>query len=409
MSSLCPFAGATTGGGGVCPMKSDKSNTGLCPAKSEKNSSGVCPVTGKNGGGEHKESPGHAEEKNSDPRMVPAKCPFGYDSNTFKLGPLSCIICQALLHESSKCKPCSHKFCKCVLFFTDILHALHIFLPSLRRVLLDFLGRACISRFTDCPLCGADIEGIEPDTELQTLVDRFIDGHARIKRSHAAGVAEAADGNKKVIYEDVSMERGAFLVQQAMRAFRAQNIGSAKSRLMMCADDIREELKSSEDNMDLCSQLGAVLGMLGDCCRTLGDASSAITYYEESAEFLSKLPKKDLELVHTLSVSLNKIGDLRYYNGDIQSARSYYARSLEVRRNAVKEHSSVASQVIDLATSLAKVADADRNLGNECAAIEGFEEAIHCLEKLKLDSEQDNLEQRRLSVLDFLHKQLEDK
>jgi hypothetical protein len=34
---------------------------------------------------------------------------------------------------------------------------------------------------------------------------------------------------------------------------------------MMCADDIREELKSSEDNLDLCSQLGAVLGMLGDC------------------------------------------------------------------------------------------------------------------------------------------------
>jgi hypothetical protein len=50
-----------------------------------------------------------------------------------------------------------------------------------------------------------------------------------------------------------------------LQAFRAQNIGSAKSRLMMCADDIREELKSSEDNLDLCSQLGAVLGMLGDC------------------------------------------------------------------------------------------------------------------------------------------------
>jgi len=35
--------------------------------------------------------------------------------------------------------------------------------------------------------------------------------------------------------------------------------------LTMCADDIREELKSSEDNLNLCSQLGAVLGMLGDC------------------------------------------------------------------------------------------------------------------------------------------------
>ena len=103
----------------------------------------------------------------------------------------------------------------------------------------------------------------------------------------------------------------------------------------------------------------------------MGDVPSAITYYEESAEFLSKPPAKDLEvifnfsvivttlkimyadlsfyvhlqLVHTLSVSLNKIGDLRYYDGDLQSARNYYARSLDVRRNAVKEHSAVASQV----------------------------------------------------------------
>ena len=53
-----------------------------------------------------------------------------------------------------------------------------------------------------------------------------------------------------------------------------------------------------------------------------------------------------LQLVHTLSVSLNKIGDLRYYDGDLQSARSYYSRSLDFRRNAVKEHSAAASQVI---------------------------------------------------------------
>jgi hypothetical protein len=91
------------------------------------------------------------------------------------------------------------------------------FIPCFNRFLLDFLGRACISRFKDCPLCGADIEGIEPDAELQALVDRFIDGHARIKRSHATGDVEAAGGKNKVIYEDVSMERGAFLVQQAMR------------------------------------------------------------------------------------------------------------------------------------------------------------------------------------------------
>lgn len=51
-------------------------------------------------------------------------------------------------------------------------------------------------------------------------------------------------------------------------------------------------------------------------------------------------------------------------------------------------------QVIDLATSLAKVADVDRNLGNERTAVEGFKEAIECLEKLKLGSEQASLEQK---------------
>jgi len=78
--------------------------------------------------------------------------------------------------------------------------------------------RVCISRFKDCPLCGADIERIEADTDLQSVVDRFVDGHARIKRSHVDMDKEGKVGeNIKVIYEDVSLERGAFLVQQAMR------------------------------------------------------------------------------------------------------------------------------------------------------------------------------------------------
>lgn len=81
-----------------------------------------------------------------------------------------------------------------------------------------FLCRACISRFKDCPLCGADIERIEPDSELQSIVDRFIEGHARIKRSQVdKDTSIAGDEQKKVIYEDISLERGSFLVQHAMR------------------------------------------------------------------------------------------------------------------------------------------------------------------------------------------------
>ncbi|GLT88663.1 hypothetical protein SLE2022_066790 [Rubroshorea leprosula] len=316
-----------------------------------------------------------------DSATISPKCPFGYDSQSFKIGPLSCVICQALLFESSKCVPCSHLYCK-----------------------------ACISRFKDCPLCGADIEKIEADTNLQSMVDRFIEGHARIKRSHVnTDNEEVVSDNKKVIYEDVSLERGAFLVQQAMRAFRAQNIESAKSRLSVCAEDIRDQLEGKGNTPELCSQLGAVLGMLGDCCRAEGDAAGAIKYFEESVEFLMKLPTDDLEITHTLSVSLNKIGDLKYYDGDLQAARSYYFRSLGVRRDAVKNRSDVPSQVLDVAVSLAKVADVDRNLGNENVAVDGFQEAINMLDSLTLKSEEASLEQRRLSVLEFLKNQLADK
>ncbi|KAM2263821.1 hypothetical protein ACFXTI_040065 [Malus domestica] len=185
------------------------------------------------------------KETSADTATIPPKCPLGYDSQTFKLGPLSCMICHALMFDSAKCVPCSHSFCQ-----------------------------ACISRFKDCPLCGADIEKIEADSNLQGLVDRFIEGHARIKRSHNAEDNQDSTNdsnknedknNKRVIYEDVSLERGAFLVQQAMRAFRAQNIESAKSRLSLCAEDIRGQLETMGNTSELCSQLGAVLGMLGDC------------------------------------------------------------------------------------------------------------------------------------------------
>ncbi|KAL5078335.1 hypothetical protein RYX36_017319 [Vicia faba] len=302
----------------------------------------------------------HESKVKNDTASVSPKCPMGYDSQTFKLGPLSCMVCQALLFDTSKCVPCSHIFCK-----------------------------ECILRFEDCPLCGADIVMIEPDDNLQGVVDRFIEGHARIKRSVSLDKGEeAAENNKPVIYEDVSLERGSFLVQQAMRAFRAQNLESAKSRLSLCAEDVSSQIEKVGNTSELCSQLGAVLGMLGDCWyvigyfHSLGDSSSAVTYFEESVEFLSKLPKDDLEITHTLSVSLNKIGDLKYHGGDLQAARSYYFQSLNVRRDVVRNNSNVSSQVLDVAVSLAKVADVDKSLGDEKSASDGFQEAINLLESL---------------------------
>ena len=47
-----------------------------------------------------------------------------------------------------------------------------------------------------------------------------------------------------------------------------------------------------------------------------------------------------------------------------------------------------------MVVSLAKVADVDRNIGNEDVAIDGFQEAIRLLDSLTLKSEEVGLEQR---------------
>nr|GMD23847.1 protein NCA1 [Ipomoea batatas] len=51
---------------------------------------------------------------------------------------------------------------------------------------------------------------------------------------------------------------------------------------------------------------------------------------------------------------------------------------------AIKQYSQP-SQTIDVAVSLAKVADVDRNIGNEKTAVDGFQEAIEMLQCLKLN------------------------
>ncbi|MBA0694897.1 hypothetical protein Goari_005160, partial [Gossypium aridum] len=65
--------------------------------------------------------------------------------------------------------------------------------------------------------------------------------------------------------------------------------------------------------------------------------------------------------------------------------------------------------ILDVAVSLAKVADVDRTLGKEDVAVDGFQEGIKLLESLTLKSEEAGLEPRRLSVLAFLKSQLEEK
>lgn len=50
-----------------------------------------------------------------------------------------------------------------------------------------------------------------------------------------------------------------------MQAFEGKNMESAKARLILCVKDRREELSRSGSSSTISSELGALLGMLGDC------------------------------------------------------------------------------------------------------------------------------------------------
>jgi hypothetical protein len=91
MTPVCPFVKASR------PDDGSPRKPGECPIKH---------------GAEHEGGGKAKKESGGESATVSPKCPFGYDSQTFKLGPLSCMICQALLFDCSKCVPCSHVYCK---------------------------------------------------------------------------------------------------------------------------------------------------------------------------------------------------------------------------------------------------------------------------------------------------------
>lgn len=102
----CPMSKETQSKQQGCPMSKEAQNKQQgCPmSKETQNKQQGCPMS--------KEAQNKVKQDSGESNVIPAKCPFGYDSQTFKLGPFSCLICQALLFDSSRCVPCTHVFCK---------------------------------------------------------------------------------------------------------------------------------------------------------------------------------------------------------------------------------------------------------------------------------------------------------
>jgi tetratricopeptide (TPR) repeat protein len=238
--------------------------------------------------------------------------------------------------------------------------------------------------------------------------DGHLEAEQNVKPGQDSSEGASADGEGGG-HQDLALDQGGLLLQLAMRAYAGRNNESAIHLLKLCEEDLRSALAEEGMSSKVLCQLGAIAGARGDVSRSSQDLPSAAAAYRESATWFEIVEEKDAEVVHDLSVAYNKLGDLHYLAKRPDEAREEYLRSLELRQNAHKADST-ASQVLDLVVSFTKVADLDRASNKERAAAAHFREAAKLAAELgqKRETYSGALEQKRLSLLDFIVAQMKE-
>lgn len=306
----------------------------------------VCPMG-------HGSEPGaaHARLDDAESRPAPAQCPMGFTaSDGPRMTQLHCVICKSLLYDCVQLS-CSCKYC-----------------------------RYCVASFSDCPLCGADIISRTAATELQEMVDTYINAHAGTQNLFDIGKTQ----NEVKVGEATSQSRSAFLLQLAVRSAAGGNHPAAIDRLGLCKAELLKQVTREGHTVPLCSQLGAVCGSQGDCHRQMEQSEQAKACYEESVQHLMACQSNDAEVKQPLSVSYNKLGDLEYGLGNVEAAMNWYKQGLCIREEAVQGSQLAGpSEQLDVAVSTIKVADACQALGREDEANQSFNKALQLVQDIQ--------------------------
>jgi len=331
----------------------------------------------------------------------PTECPLGFGGSKQgpKLSNLHCIVCKCLYYDCTTSN-CRHRFC-----------------------------RECATKFSDCPVCGHDITSWTPDPDTQATVDAYIDAHANthsiwdledrnITSTSSNAVRNTEEKQQQQQQQQQEEEgdqpgennnnkgRAEFMLQLGLRAMRGGNIQSATARLTECRDILvlktsrQDEEKNEEKYRDDLIKLGAVCGCLGDCARYQGDLSNALTYYENSAQYLEFLLKRydsdgndggggkdgdavvgtgrkvmseeEGEALHALSVAWNKAGEALHLSNDLGGAVERYKQGAALRLQLVerlnndssKKEEGVAVAAVDATVACIKCGDAYTKLGD---------------------------------------------
>ncbi|KAL4517007.1 hypothetical protein Ndes2437B_g06628 [Nannochloris sp. 'desiccata'] len=262
---------------------------------------------------------------------APATCPLGFGSSSGpKLTNLHCTICKSFLYDCVKTN-CGHTYC-----------------------------RVCISRFQDCPTCGADVVSVEEDRESQSVVESFLSAHAGDKSIWQIEGTAPSINSANENDDEGETGKAAFLLQVGLRALSGGNPPSAACRLSQCMTQLESQLKDLENSenvareaaekVELLNKMGAVAGCLGDCYRAMGDAEQAIQQYTHSASILERLvsssSSSDEKTAHddsttaaakSLSVTINKIGEIYHLQGDLEKAVEKYKQALVLRQTRLNK------------------------------------------------------------------------
>jgi len=221
-------------------------------------------------------------------------CPLGFSAGGGgarggALSALDCPVCRAMVYQPVRSK-CGHKFCA-----------------------------ACLSRFRDCPVCGADVAPGEaaPDAELAATADAFAAAHRDVP------LPGGAAGGAAALAEAGGSAAAAFWLHLGLRSMAGGNFDAAACRLALALAELRAPPPgdAAAAGAEAACRLGAVQGALGDARRRMGDDEAALAAYVGSAEELRPYAAADTEAAHALSVSLNKIGDLHYGRVAARSCR----------------------------------------------------------------------------------------
>eukprot|EP00899_Mesostigma_viride_P008148 jgi/Mesvir1/17334/Mv07729-RA.1 len=353
-------------------------------------------------------------------------CPFGYgNSSAPKLGPKDCMICRTLLFDAVRVQPCRHVFCRdclrtqpcCPLCLGDVEGLVEDaeIQAEADELILRHAQMAAVAAAKE-PTDQGDAPLMEPPPACP---------FSKAMRKGAGGDVPAANasgegsGAQRLAGEPWSMQ-ATMLLEIGVKAFHAKNLPSAHARLSRCCQLMRQELEAGGMEREGAAalamvarrrDLAEVLGMLGDI---RADLDGSLRMYQESVHAIAP-PGEEVggqagegpavvpmlaslqddepqggDVRHTalrvLTLSLNKLGDAHLRKGDRSAARQHYRSALALREKELEAARAMAKcpasapvleHALDVATSLAKLADLDMRDGDQQRAQDTVTRALH--------------------------------